>query len=88
MMKEKFDDSISGQPTGANQPPLGPAQMPSVCAGASDGRPTSPAQYFGSIMPRSSASILAMVDEGGDLVRVVTAADLLRAFRAVWKLEE
>lgn len=52
---------------------------------ASDKRPTPMAVYFLTVMPRSSVSVLAMVDESGDLVRVLTASDLLREFKAQWK---
>lgn len=59
----------------------------SVVAHGNDGPSAAAARYFFSVMPRSSASLLAMVDEGGDLVRVTTASDLLRVFRALWKNE-
>jgi hypothetical protein len=52
-----------------------------------DGPSAAAARYFFSMMPRSSGSILAMLDEGGDLVQVTTASDLLRVFRALWRVE-
>lgn len=47
--------------------------------------PTPMAVYFLTVMPRSSVSVLAMVDEAGDLVRVLTPSDLLREFKTQWK---
>jgi hypothetical protein len=86
-MEEKSESYIPAQDVIANEEAVRAIQGASVAAHVNDGPSAAAARYFFSMMPRSSASILAMVDEGGDLVRVTTASDLLRVFRAVWKIE-
>lgn len=65
-----------------DEPLRGPNNGGKVVTEASDKWPTPMEVYFLTMMPRSSVSILAMVDEGGDLVRVLTPSDLLREFKA------
>jgi hypothetical protein len=87
-MEESTEGYITTQPGEAiaNEEAVRAIQA-SVVAHMNDGPSAAAARYFFSMMPRSSGSILAMLDEGGDLVQVTTASDLLRVFRALWKVE-
>jgi hypothetical protein len=87
-MEESTEGYITTQPGEAiaNEEAVRAIQV-SVVAHMNDGPSAAAARYFFSMMPRSSGSILAMLDEGGDLVQVTTASDLLRVFRALWKVE-
>jgi hypothetical protein len=87
IMEEKTEGYIPAQDAIANEEAVRAIQATSIAAHVNDGPSTAAARYFFSVMPRSSASILAIVDEGGDLVRVTTASDLLRVFRTLWKIE-
>lgn len=88
-MEEKSESYIRAREREsiANEEAVRAIEAASVVAHVNDGLSAAAARYFFSVMPRSSASVLAMVDEGGDLVRVTTASDLLRVFRTVWKNE-
>lgn len=87
-MEESTEGYITTQPGEAiaNEEAVRAIQV-SVVAHMNDGPSAAAARYFFSMMPRSSGSILAMLDEGGDLVQVTTASDLLRVFRALWRVE-
>jgi hypothetical protein len=87
-MEESTEGYITTQPGEAiaNEEAVRAIQA-SVVAHMNDGPSAAAARYFFSMMPRSSGSILAMLDEGGDLVQVTTASDLLRVFRALWRVE-
>jgi hypothetical protein len=86
-MDEKSESYIPAQETIVYEEAVRAIQPASVAAHVDDGPSAAAARYFFSMIPRSSSSVLAMVDEGGDLVRVTTASDLLRVFRALWKIE-
>jgi hypothetical protein len=88
-MEEKSESYIPAEEREpvANENALRVIQAASVVANANDGPSAAAARYFFGVMPRSSASILAMVDEGCDLVQVTTTSDFLRVFRVVWKIE-
>jgi hypothetical protein len=86
-MDEKSESYIPAQETIVYEEAVRAIQAASVAAHVDDGPSAAAARYFFSMIPRSSSSVLAMVDEGGDLVRVTTASDLLRVFRALWKIE-